>query len=142
MTYNKTDIELIKQYKSKNLSTKTIVALINKQTTEKYTEEDIVAILNMPDETENKIENPDSRLYDIAAGFVFNPAKRKKFLNVLFIISIVFMLSLVMLGIFVSWKPVIIILSSLFGLVALIALTFFILLKTGLLEKIMEKYGF
>ena len=41
MQYNKRDVDLVKHYKSKNMSNKTIMALINKQSSIKYTEADI-----------------------------------------------------------------------------------------------------
>ena len=71
-----------------------------------------------------------------------NPAKRKKAKNILLAIVLTFVIGMILLGLFVSWTPVLIITGSIVGLILLIVLTFFILFKTGILEKIMDKYGY
>ena len=143
MQYNKEDIQFVKNYKSKNMSNKTIAALLNKQSSTKYTEEDIVAMFNYQ-ETRQPIKTgyEDNKLYEAAAGFIMNPQKRKKAKYIALTILALFIIGMICLGIFISWKPVIIIVSVIVGLIVLIALTFFVIFKTGLADKLMDKYGF
>ncbi len=147
MQYNKTDVELVKRYKSKNMSNKTILALLNKQSNYKYTENDIRMMMyevqqekNVKTKTNKPSEN--GRLFDIAAGFVMNPQKRKKAKHIFLAVIATLVIGLLLLGFFVSWTPVIIITSSIVGVVLLLVLIFFILFRSGILEKIMDKYGF
>lgn len=142
MQYNKSDVELVKRYKSKNMSNKTILALLNKQSSRKYTEQDIHLMLYESKKPKKEEPSENGRLYDVAAGIVMNPAKRKKAKNILLAIVLTFVIGMILLGLFVSWTPVLIITGSIVGLILLIVLTFFILFKTGILEKIMDKYGY
>lgn len=143
MQYNKEDIKFVKNYKSKNMSNKTIAALLNKQTNKKYTESDIVAMMNYNENPQPpKTGYEDNKLYEAAAGFIMNPQKRKRAKNISLIILALFLIGMLCLGIFVSWTPVLITLGVIIGLVLLIVLTFFIIFKTGLADKIMDKYGF
>jgi asparagine N-glycosylation enzyme membrane subunit Stt3 len=141
MQYNKTDVELVKRYKSKNMSNKTIIALLYKQSKTKYTENDI-RMMMMEAKKESKKPSDNGRLFDVASGIVMNPEKRKKAKHIFFAIIATIVIGLILLGLFVSWTPVIIITSCIVGLVFLLVLTFFILFKSGILEKIMDKYGF
>lgn len=140
MSYNKKDLELVKQYKQNNMSNKTILAIINKQSDVKYTENDIVEMLNAKPET-NKFASNDSKLYDIAAGFVFNAQKRKKAKRIALIILAAFLAAMITLVFIGLWKVSAIIVGSIIGLCLLIYITFQILLYTGVLSKIMEKHG-
>ena len=143
MEYNREDINLVKQYKSKNLSNKTILAIVNKQSKQKYTELDIEKMANYKEKPVNiSTGYEDSRLYEAAAGFIMNPAKRKKAKNIFIISLLIFIAGLICLGFFVSWKPVIIIVSSIVGIVVIAALAIFLLFKCGLIEKFIDKYGF
>jgi hypothetical protein len=147
MQYNKTDVELVKRYKSKNMSNKTILALLNKQSSCKYTENDIIIMMSESQQEKNVQTNKhqpseNGRLFDIAAGFVMNPQKRKKAKYIFLAIVLTFVIGMLLLGFLVSWTPVIIITASIVGLILLLVLTFFILFRSGILEKIMDKYGF
>lgn len=147
MQYNKTDVELVKRYKSKNMSNKTILALLNKQSNYKYTENDIRMMMYESQQEKNVQTNKNQpsengRLFDIAAGFVMNPRKRQKAKHIFIAIIATFVIAMLLLGFLVSWTPVIIITASIVGLVLLLVLTFFILFRSGILEKIMDKYGF
>lgn len=147
MQYNKTDVELVKRYKSKNMSNKTILALLNKQSNYKYTENDIRMMMYESQQEKNvqtskNQPSENGRLFDIAAGFVMNPKKRQKAKYIFIAIVATFVIAMLLLGFLVSWTPVIIITASIVGLVLLLVLTFFILFRSGLLEKIMDKYGF
>lgn len=146
MQYNKTDVELVKRYKSKNMSNKTILALLNKQSSYKYTENDIIMMCESQQEKNVKTNkhqpSENGRLFDIAAGFVMNPQKRKKAKYIFLAIVLTFVIGMLLLGFLVSWTPVIIITASIVGLVLLLVLIFFILFRSGILEKIMDKYGF
>jgi hypothetical protein len=143
MTYNKEDINFVKNYKSKNMSNKTITALLNKQHNKKYTEADVEAMLNCKEDSQTFTTGyENSKLYAAAAGFVMNPQKRKKVKNIAIISLLIFLIGMICLGIFVSWKPVVITFGVIIGVIALIALTFFIIFKTGLADKLMDKYGF
>ena len=55
---------------------------------------------------------------------------------------LLFLVGMLCLGIFVSWKPVVITFGVIIGIVILIVFTFFIIFKTGLADKLMDKYGF
>lgn len=140
MQYNKTDVDIVKQYKSKNMSNKTIVALINKQSSQKYTEEDIEKMLTQPVFERQKL--PDNKLYDVAAGIVFNPEKRAKIKKIALIILGAFLLIMIAVGAFVSWKIPLITMSIVLGFVIIVVATFFILVKTGLMDKFMDSHGF
>ena len=143
MTYNKADIDIIKNYKSNNMSNKTIVALINKQSDFKYTESDIEAILSEPETNHNTTNlNNQDKLYNVAADIVFNPAKRKKVKRICLLLAALIVTGFILLGVFVSWTPVIITLSSIIGIILILSVVFFILVKTGVLERMLEKYGF
>jgi hypothetical protein len=143
MTYNKEDINFVKNYKSKNMSNKTIAALLNKQNNKKYTEDDIVAMLNYKEDSQQFTTGyENSKLYEAAAGFIMNPQKRKKAKTIAIISLLLFLIGMLCLGIFVSWKPVVITFGVIIGIVILIVLTFFIIFKTGLADKLMDKYGF
>ena len=140
MQYNKTDVDIVKQYKSKNMSNKTIVALINKQSEQKYTEEDIEKMLVQPAFERQKL--PDNKLYDVAAGIVFNPEKRRKIKRIALIVLGVFLLILITLGALISWNIPLITIGIVLGLAIVIVSTFFILVKTGLMDKFMDSHGF
>jgi uncharacterized membrane protein (DUF485 family) len=117
---------------------------VNKQSTHKYTESEISSIID-------KTKNPQpttqpkqdyGKLYNAAAGIALNPEKRKRFKYICMLALLALVVGLVFLGVFVSWQAAVIITSILVGIVVLFAVSMFILFKTGLAEKIMEKHGF
>lgn len=144
MSYNKKDVDLIMTYHDKQLSPKTIAIFVNKQSTHKYTESEISSIINKAKNPQPK-EQPHQeygKLYNAAAGIALNPEKRKRFKIVCLLALLALVVGIVLLGVFVSWQAAVIITSVLVGIVVLFAVSIFILFKTGLAEKIMEKYGF
>ena len=148
MSYNKEDIDLILKYHKNKMSNKTIAVFINKQSKHKYTEDEVASIIKESQmvNAKQKIEKsePDqySKAYNVMAGIALNPQKRKKAKLIAIVSILLFIAALVCLGIFVSWTPVIIIASVIVGLIVLFAITMFIIFKTGLAEKIMERHGF
>ena len=139
MEYNNKDIDMVVKYKNSNMSDKTILALINKQSNIVYTETDIQKMYEQgtaPDES--SIEN--SKLFDIAASIVFNPRKRRAIKIGLILTALVFVAGLLLLGVFVSWKPVIITVASLVGVILIVAVTIFVLIKSGGIERYLEKH--
>lgn len=148
MSYNKEDIDLILKYHKNKMSNKTIAVFINKQSKHKYTEDEVASIIKESQmiNAKQKIEKsePDQygKAYNVIAGIALNPQKRKKAKLIAIVSILLFVAALICLGIFVSWTPVIIIASVIVGLIVLFAITMFIIFKTGLAEKIMERHGF
>ena len=138
MQYNMDHARTAAKFAEQGMKPSTIVALINKQYETKYAVADINSMIE--DIKNNPPPSENGRLFDVAAGIVFNPRKRKKIKIV--VLSIVFTLitALILLGVFVSWKPVAIIAGSIIGFVALVVITIIVLVKTGVLEKLLEKY--
>ena len=144
MSYNSKDVDLIMTYHNRQLSPKTIAIFVNKQSTHKYTEAEISSIIKRAKNPQPK-EQPKQeygKLYNAAAGIALNPEKRRRFKLVCILALIALIVGLVLLGVFVSWQAAVIITSILVGIVVLFVVTMFILFKTGLAEKIMEKHGF
>ena len=144
MSYNKKDVDLIMTYNNKQLSPKTIAIFVNKQSTHKYTESEISSIIRQSQKPkEQQTQKQDyGKLYNAAAGIALNPEKRKRFKLICLLSLLALVVGLVLLGIFVSWQAAVIITSVLVGIVVLFAVSMFVLFKTGLAEKIMEKHGF
>lgn len=138
MAYNEEHARVATQYLEKGMKPATIAALINKQYSEKYSALDIEQMVT--DIRENPPPSENGRLFDIAAGIVFNPKKRKRIKIIAILILFAIVVSLVLLGLFVSWVPVAIIAGSVVGIILIIVLTIAIMYKTGYLEKLMEKF--
>ncbi len=147
MSYNKKDIELILKYHNNKMSNKTIAVFVSKQSSHRYTEDEIANIIKQSTAKEVSKKNesePDQygKAYNVIAGIALNPQKRRKAKLIAILSVLMFIAALICLGIFVSWTPVIIISSVIVGIVVLFAVTMFVLFKTGLAEKIMERHGF
>ena len=145
MSYNTKDVDLIMTYYRRQLSPKTIAIFVNKQSTHKYTEAEISSIITkatQPQKQETAEKQNYGKLYNAAAGIALNPEKRKRFKLICMLSLRMLVVGLVLLGVFVSWQAAVIITSVLIGIVVLFAVTMFILFKTGIAEKIMEKHGF
>lgn len=147
MSYNKSDVELILKYHKNNMSNKTIAVFVSKQSSRKYTEDEIANIISQSKTTKMKEpvkHEPDQygKAYNAIAGIALNPQKRRRAKIIALLSILIFIAALVCLGIFVSWTPVIVIASVIVGIIVLFAITMFVLFKTGLAEKIMERHGF
>lgn len=135
--YNSKDVELVFQYKKSGMSDNTIIALLNKSSEHKYHTSDIVKMI---DQYQRTHVSQNGKLFDIAAGVVFNPSKRRRIKLTLFAVLMLFIVSMVVLGLTVSWKPVIWIFGSVLGIAAITVLAFIISLKTGMIEKFIDKH--
>ena len=137
MTYSIEDARKAVKYLESGMTPSTISILMNKTRGTNYSEKDIVDMANELKNTPPPSGN--GRLYDVAAGIVFNPKKRKKIKMILFSILVSFVSAMIMLGFFVSWKPVLITLCVIVGLIMLLAILFIAMSKSGFLERLLEK---
>ena len=137
MQYNKDDVQRVVDYKRKNVTDKSIILLLYKESGIKYTVEDLNRMVDQYQE-ENGSDN--GRLYDLASEIVFNPRKRKKIKWTAIAIAVLFVAAMLLLGFFVSWTPVIITGIVLVSLILIVVIAFIVIFKTGLAEKILDKF--
>lgn len=138
LNYSAEDAKKATKYMETGMAPATIAMIMNKSSDVKYTADDIIFMVS--DLKKNPPPSGNGRLYDIAAGVVFDPKKRSKIKIWFLSILILFTISMVALGVLVSWTPVLITIGSIVGLVLLLIVTIAIMAKTGFLEHMIDRY--
>lgn len=138
MNYNIEDAKKATKYLESGMAPATVALILNKTSERKYAASDINAMV-----TELKDNQPPSgngRLYDMAAGIVFNKSKRRRMGLIALSIFVLFSIGMIMLGIFVSWIPVLITIGALIGLILIVIVASVIMIRTGFLERYIDKF--
>ena len=76
MNYSVEDAKKATKYMESGMAPATVAMIMNKSSDVKYTADDIMLMVS--DLKKNPPPSGNGRLYDIAAGIVFNPDKRSK----------------------------------------------------------------
>ena len=137
MKYPTEDSRMAAQLFERGMYHETIALLINSSSNTDYDAEDVKEMIL--EFRNNQPTSENGKLYDAAAGFVFNPQKRRKAKRIFLSVVAAFAVIMIAIGFFVSWKPVLITVASLFGVILILFLIFFIMAKTGVLDKIIDR---
>ena len=138
MNYSVEDAKKATKYMESGMAPATVAMIMNKSSDVKYTADDIMLMVS--DLKKNPPPSGNGRLYDIAAGIVFNPDKRSKIKIWILSILILFAISMVALGVLVSWTPVLITVGSIVGLILIMVVAIVVMAKTGFLERMIDRY--
>lgn len=137
MKYPIEDSKRAVQLLERGMSHETIALLINSSSNTDYAAADVKEMIL--EFRNNQPASENGRLYDAAAGFVFNPQKRRKAKRIFLLAIAIFAVIMIAIGLFVSWKPVLITVASIFGVILILFLTFFVMVKTGVMDKIIDR---
>lgn len=138
MNYNIEDAKKATKYLESGMAPTTVALILNKSSERKYVASDINAMV--AELRDNQPPSGNGRLYDIAAGIVFNKSKRKRIGVIALSILVLLLIGMIMLGIFVSWVPVLIAIGTLIGLILIVIVTSVIMIRTGFLDRYIDKF--
>lgn len=139
MNYNIEDAKKAIKYLESGMAPATVAIILNQTSEQQYTADDICSLAKQI--KDNPPPSGNGRLYDVASGIVFNKSKRKRIGIIALCVLIAFVIGMLLLGFFVSWIPVLVIVGLLIGIVLITIIAFIIMLKTGYLERCIEKYN-
>ena len=124
--YNPEHVAFAKQCSAGGVTKDNIAVFLNRQFHTDYLAKDVEEMLSAPSPESN-----NSRAVEIAAGFVFNPQKRRRFLVGLLTAIVLIVTALTLLGIFVSWIPAIVVASTAALAALALVITVLVLIKSG-----------
>lgn len=139
LNYNVEDARKATKYMESGMAPTTVAIILSRTSEQKYTADDINYMVS--ELRKNPPPSGNGRLYDAAAGIVFNKSKRKRIGLIALLVFLLFVVGMMLLGFLVSWVPVLITVGILFVFILIVITAFFVMIKTGFLERCIEKYN-